>query len=94
MRSDAGDDGDITIDGRLSVERWITSALSEITVDWCCRDGASGSGLIVKRQVMNEVRRRTSSRIVVNAEGMSKISRTEEKGVPEPYNGFSNDSGH
>jgi hypothetical protein len=25
---------------------------------------------------------------------MSKISRTEEKGVPEPYNGFSNDSGH
>jgi hypothetical protein len=70
------------------------SALSEMVVDSYCGDGPSGLGVIVKKLVIDEVRRRKSSRTVAKAKGRSNLSRTAEKGVSESYSGVSNDSGH
>ena len=56
-------------------------------------EGSSGSRLMVPRLAMDEVRRRTSSRMVVNANGREKLSSKVEKGVPDSYKGVSQVSG-
>ena len=62
--------------------------------DWFWFIRASGSGLLLKKFVIEEVRRRKSSRITANEDGTLKFSRTVENKAPESHNGLSNDSGH
>ena len=63
-------------------------------IDWFRYIGASGSGLLLKEFVIEEVRRRKSSRITANGGDTLKFSRTVENKAPESHKGLSNDSGH
>jgi len=69
MRSAGGEEGDNGIEGRERMVSWIMRAWSEMAVDSCCNMRGSGSGFMVRKFVIVEMRRRILSRIAARSDG-------------------------